>query len=283
MAPSSLPSPLELSGVGGAGAAFAHGAHLTSWTPAGKDSVIWLSALARFEPGMAIRGGVPIIFPWFGAGQTGSFEPAHGFARTRTWNLIEQGMDGADALAVFALDGSANDDENFPFAFSARYEIRLGSTLQLLLAVENTDEQPFSYEAALHTYLHVGDVRRIAVEGLDGCTYLDQADPDGLTVKVQSGDVTITGETDRIYTSSGQVRIVDEVLRRVVVIDKQHSASTVVWNPWVEKASRMSDFGDDEWPSMICVEGGNLRDATIQLEPGKSHEMRYAIQVLPIN
>lgn len=93
----------------------------------------------------------------------------------------------------------------------------------------------------------------------------------------------ITGETDRIYNSSGQVRVVDEVLRRVIVIDKERSASTVVWNPWVEKASHMRDFGDDEWSSMLCIEGGNLRDAAIQLEPGQSHEMRYTIRVLPLN
>jgi glucose-6-phosphate 1-epimerase len=122
----------------------------------------------------------------------------------------------------------------------------------------------------------------VRVEGLDGASYLDQADPGGLIVKQQHGDLTFSGETDRIYTSTGHVRVVDELLGRVLIIDKEQSASTVVWNPWVDKASRMSDFGDDEWPSMLCIEGGNLRADAVQLAPGESHRMRYSVRVEPL-
>ncbi|MFA7324996.1 MAG: D-hexose-6-phosphate mutarotase [Candidatus Nanopelagicales bacterium] len=283
MATQSMLPPIALSSASGSGAVHEHGAHLTSWTPAGNAPVIWMSALARFEPGVAIRGGVPIIFPWFGAGRSGDLAPAHGFARTRPWHLVESGLDGDDAVAAFALEGSATDDPNFPFAFAARYEIRLGQTLRLSLTVENFDEHPFSYEEALHTYFSIGDVRQVVVEGLDGCSYLDQADGNGPSLKVQSGDVTFTGETDRIYAAAGQVRVVDEILGRVLVIDKENSASTVVWNPWVEKAHRMSDFGNEEWPSMLCVEGGNLRESAVRLDPGQSHEMRYSVRVEPLS
>jgi len=238
-----------------------------------------MSAFARFEPSVAIRGGVPIIFPWFGAGRSGQLDPAHGFARTRPWQLESHGTEGDEAVASFALNGAPAGDANFPYAFEARYEIRLGSILQLHLTVENTGASFFSFEEALHTYFRVGDVRQIRVEGLDGCSYLDQADPSGLVVKQQTGDVTFTGETDRIYASRDQLRIVDPVLSRVVTIDKQHSASTVVWNPWIDKARRMSDFGDDEWPAMVCIEGGNLRDAAVELQPGQAHEMRYTVHV----
>ncbi|MDO8733210.1 MAG: D-hexose-6-phosphate mutarotase [Actinomycetota bacterium] len=279
MANESIPSAIALSNTGGTGTVFAHGAHLTSWIPTGNEPVIWMSSLARFETGIAIRGGVPIIFPWFGAGRSGDLTPAHGFARTQPWRLIDQGQAGNDAIAQFSLNGAPTDDPNFPFAFTARYEIRLGDTLQLSFTVENTDKRAFSYEAALHAYFHVSDIRKIALEGLDGCSYLDQADPNGLNVKTQAGDVTFTNETDRIYTASGQVRVIDQAMDRVLIIDKENSASTVVWNPWVEKAKRIRDFGDEEWPSMLCVEGGNLREEAVQLQPGHSHEMRYSVRV----
>ncbi len=275
----SLPAPVVLSAAGGTGAVYEHGAHLTSWTPEGHAPVLWVSALARFMPGVAIRGGVPIVFPWFGPGRSGDLTPAHGFARTQPWRIVDAGTDGDDATAVFELSGDGRAEPNFPSAFSARYEIRLGRTLQLALTVVNRDEQPFSFEEALHAYYRVGDVRRVVVEGLDGCSYLDQADANGLTTKVQSGNVTFLAETDRIYESSGSVRVIDEALGRVLVIEKQNSASSVIWNPWADKAHRMADFGDDEWPSMVCVEGGNLRAGAVELVPGEQHTMRYSVRV----
>ena len=275
----SLPPPIRLVAPGGSGTVYEHGAHLTSWTPDGSAPVLWTSSLARFEPGVAIRGGVPIVFPWFGPGRSGELTPAHGFARTQPWHLVDTGGDGDDATATFELRGDGATEPNFPFSFVARYEIRLGRTLQLALTVENHDEQPFSFEAALHAYYRVGDVRRVRIEGLDGCSYLDQADANGLTTKVQSGNVTFSAETDRIYESSGTVRVIDEALGRVLVIAKEHSASTVIWNPWVDKAHRMEDFGDDEWPSMVCVEGGNLRAGSVQLASGEQHTMRYSVSV----
>ncbi|MDP2287616.1 MAG: D-hexose-6-phosphate mutarotase [Actinomycetota bacterium] len=279
MAAQSIPAPIALTASGGTGEIYTHGAHLTRWNPSGSAPVIWVSHLARFEPGVAIRGGIPIILPWFGAGRSGDMTPAHGFARTRLWRLVEQGFDGDDAIAMFELQGSSSDDETFPYAFKARYEVRIGSALHLSLMVENTGEDVFSFEEALHTYFHVGDVRKIHVEGLDGCSYLDQADPSGLAIKQQSGDLEFLGETDRIYDSSSRVRVVDPVLGRALLIEKEHSASTVVWNPWIDKAQRMSDFGDDEWSSMVCIEGGNLRDAAVHLDPAQSHQMRYSVQV----
>lgn len=242
-----------------------------------------MSDLARRVPDVAIRGGIPIIFPWFGAGRSGELTPAHGFARTEDWQIVDHGSDGGDAFIALALKGAYRDESNFPHAFAARYEVRLGSALHLSLTIENTGDKEFSYEAALHTYFHVGDVREIHVEGLDGCSYLDQADSSGLVIKQQSGDVTFTGETDRIYHSSSAVRLVDPVLGRALLIEKEHSASTVVWNPWIEKAERMSDFGDQQWSSMVCIEGGNVREAAVHLGLGESHQMRYSVHVEPLN
>lgn len=275
----SLPPPIPLVGRNGTGWVYEHGAHLSSWIPEGQAPVLWLSALAVLEPGKAIRGGVPIVFPWFGAGRSGELTPAHGFARTSAWEMVETGTDGAHAVAVLALQGARSQHPQLGGAFRARYEIRLGDTLQLSLRVENVDDHAWSFEEALHTYLCVGDVRSVVVSGLDGCSYLDQADPQGLVVRQQSGDVTFTGETDRVYTSSTPIRVIDESLGRVIVIEKEHSASTVVWNPWIDKAHRMNDIGDDEWPRMLCIEGGNVRDDAVHLAPGQSHTMRYSAHV----
>ena len=283
VASQSIPAPVALAASGSTGEIYAHGAHLTSWVPDGQAPVIWMSTLARFEPDVAIRGGVPIIFPWFGGGRDGSMTPAHGFARTRAWRMTTRGQRSNNAVISFALDSAPGEDDNFPYAFEARYEVELGRELRLALTVENSGDEEFTFEEALHTYFHVGDVRRIRVEGLDSVSYLDQADPAGLIVKQQSGDLTFTKETDRIYHSSTQVRIVDPVLQRVLVIDKEHSASTVVWNPWIDKAHRMHDFGDDEWTAMVCIEGGNLRESAISLQPGQAHQMRYSVHVEPFS
>ena len=278
-----LPAPLPLVGPSGSGEVHLHGAHLTSWTPAGGAPVLWTSAQARYEAGVAIRGGVPIVFPWFGAGRSGELSPAHGFARTATWRLLELGTDGDDALAVLALDSDDEHGDVFPYRFTATYEIRLGSALHLALTVESRDERVFSYEEALHTYLRVGDVRETRVRGLSGHSYLDQVAEGGPRVEVQSGDLSFTQETDRIYAASGSVTVVDPVMGRTIVVDKRHSASTVVWNPWTAKAHAMSDFGDDEWPSMLCIEGGNLRHESVWLDPGDRHEMGYSIRVEPLS
>lgn len=192
-----LPAPITLSCPAGSGAVYEHGAHLTSWAPAGCEPVIWMSTLARFEPDTAIRGGLPIIFPWFGASRAVDLSPAHGFARTRPWHLVELTSEADIAVAMFELHGSG--EPNFPHSFRARYEVRIGSTLQLSLVVENEYWEPFSFEEALHTHLVVGDVREVVVQGLDGSSYLDQVAPGGARVEIQSGDLKFTEETDRIY------------------------------------------------------------------------------------
>jgi glucose-6-phosphate 1-epimerase len=155
------------------------------------------------------------------------------------------------------------------------YEVSVGDELELALTVENLGATPFSYEVALHTYLTVGDVRQVSVAGLDGASYLDKVTG---RRELQSGDVTISAETDRVYDRAGDIDVTDPVLGRRLHIASEGAANTVVWNPWIAKAAAMPDFGDDEWTGMLCIEAGNVRESAVTLAPG-SATLRYRVTV----
>lgn len=263
------------------GEVYLHGAHVTSWQPSGADPVIWMSSAAQFRPGTAIRGGVPICFPWFGPGRTG-LSPAHGFARTAPWRLTGASDDAGAVTLTFAL---THDDvagvpgvQHWPFRFEATYAVTFGEELVLALTVHNAGTESFSFEEALHTYLAVTDVTTATVVGLDGARYLDKAAGGGPEPVVQDGPVTFAGETDRVYLTGVPLTLHDPG-SRTITITPADGADTVVWNPWVDKAAAMADFGDEEWPTMVCVETANALDDAVTLAPGASHTMRVSYAV----
>ncbi|RKQ34828.1 D-hexose-6-phosphate mutarotase [Kocuria tytonis] len=275
-----LPEPLTLTSPHGTGSVLSYGAHAVSWAPEGHEPVLWLSSRAHNETGRAIRGGVPVCFPWFGPGRTGDMEPAHGFARITDWQLTEQGEDGeGNAFAQFTLtpaDVAAELRASFPHEFEARLRMSVGSRLRLELTVTNTGAETFEAEEALHTYLHVGDAQRVTVTGLEGAPYFDKVSKEQRT---QSGELTITGETDAVFAHRGEVRVTDPALGRELVISKEGSDSTVVWNPWADEAVAMADFADDEWQRMLCVEAGNVMGSPVRLAAGESHTIAQVIEV----
>lgn len=258
---------------------FDHGAHVWSYQPDGHAPVLWQSAKSWFSDGQPIRGGVPVCFPWFGAGVSGDLAPGHGFARLQSWHLsdIKDTLDRDGRLLVQYLidDKMTGHQDAFPYPYTAYLRAKFTPEyLGLTLEVTNPGDEPFTFEGALHTYLVVGDVRQVRISGLDGATYLDKVA--GGTA-VQSGDVTITGETDRVYSSTDEVVLDDPVLGRKLVITKHGSANTVVWNPWVDKSAAMPDFGDDEWIGMICIEAANALGDAITLRPGETHTLKQRI------
>lgn len=279
---SALPEPVHLLTAAGSGAVFAHGAHVVSWMPAGDGEVgevLFLSRKAEFDTTTAIRGGIPVCFPWFGPGRTPGMSPAHGFARTATWHLASVD-DGAErATATFRLTEADATSEWFPGAFTAELRVSFGAELEVALTVANTGTAAFSYEDALHAYFAVGDVERVRIEGLEGARFIDKTLGPDAPARSQAGDIAITGETDRVYRSTGQIRIVDPVLERMLVIDKEGSASTVVWNPWVEKARALPDLADDEWREFVCVEVANTLDDAVELAPGERHITGIRVRV----
>jgi glucose-6-phosphate 1-epimerase len=248
---------------------YLHGGHVTHWQPRGRAPVLFLSARSRFAPGAAIRGGVPVIFPWFGPRADSAQAPAHGFARGCAWRLAHDG----EAEVTLALDADGATRAVWPHDFALRLRVALGTRLTITLEVTNTSRARWTYEEALHTYLAVGDVTTVAVSGLEGAAYLDKTDAMARR-RQPAAPVRIAGEVDRVFPGHAAACVVDDpTLKRRVRVDKRGSATTVVWNPGVDRARALPDLGDDEWQTMVCVETANTGDDAITLAPGARHEM----------
>ncbi len=257
------------------------GAHVTNWTPNAAEPVIWLSPAAKFATGKSIRGGVPICWPWFGPHATESAFPGHGFARTVPWEVTEATMlPGGATRLTFRLIENEVTRAQWPHAVQVENHVTVGETLEFDLATRNLGNKEITIGDALHTYFKVGDVRRISIHGLEDCSYLDKVD--GGSSKRQSGLVTIMAETDRIYIESTNDCLIDDpVLRRRIRITKRGSRTTVVWNPWIEKAAKMGDFGDNGYLGMVCVESANAANDVVKIAPGGTHHLWVRYQVEP--
>ena len=259
---------------------YLHGAHVTHYQPAGQPPVLFLSCRSRFEAGKAIRGGVPICFPWFGPLESHPKAPAHGFARTSLWTLTSAQTEGDAVTLVLTLSRDEDEASEWPHAFFAEYAVTVGPELTTALTVRHVRGEPFLYEAALHTYLHVGDARRVTVHGLENTPWRDKVL--GREVAGVDGPIPFVGETDRVYLdTTAPVTVDDPALNRRITVTKQGSASTVVWNPWVAKAAALSDFGHDEWPLMVCVETANIGGDAVTLGPGQSHTTAAVVRTTP--
>ena len=262
-----------------------NGAHLAAWHPRRATApVLWMSRDSQFEAGKPLRGGVPVCFPWFAAHASDKTAPSHGFARIRDWTLTSatEAADGAVVL-VFELASNAPLSPVWPHAFRVRYQLSLGDSLGMSFEVHNPGADPFVFEAALHTYFAVQDVRQVHVTGLESTDYLDKVA--GFARRTEGREpIRITGETDRIYLNTrAACAIHDPGKRRRISIAKTGSETTVVWNPWIDRARAIPDFGDLEWPEMLCIETCNVNAHAVTLAPGASHTMTAAIDVSPIS
>ncbi len=260
------------------GEVYLHGAHVTSWSPLGTE-VLWVSREAIYAPGKAIRGGVPICFPWFADGPDGTATPAHGFARTSEWGLVGATTDGRWVEVILGLTDTGRTRALWPHSFAADYRVRMGEDeLALLLTVTNTGDEPFTFEEALHAYFRVPDIRSTTVEGLDGASYLDMVPGHDRGPHVLDGPIAFTGEVDRTFQGTGATAVIRNG-HRSVTIARDGSNSAIVWNPWINKSAAMADFGDDEWTGMVCVETANAKADAVTLEPGAEHTMAAYISV----
>jgi glucose-6-phosphate 1-epimerase len=263
---------------------YLRGAHLTAWQPADEEPVLFLSEASPFQDGKAIRGGVPIIFPWFGArtatpDSTRTDGPAHGFARISAWQVSFAAVSGDDlhlALTLEPNDASrALGYDHFKLAF----ELVLGKELRMRLTVANLGTTPLHFEEALHTYFTVGDVSKFFVEGLAGAEFIDKTD--NFARKTQhEPTLTLTGETDRLYLNTqSTVALHDAVLDRTITVAKANSNSTVVWNPWAELSRKMADMTAENWRRMACIETANAAENALTLAAGEAHTMEARVSV----
>jgi len=250
---------------------YPHGAHVTAFQKKGGAPLLFMSGSSDFLAGKPIRGGVPVIFPWFG-GREG--HPAHGTARITDWDLAESSL---------LTDQSVRLRFQLPCAEPAdvAFIVTVGESLTMELVVTNTGTTDFTFESCLHTYFQVGDIHGIEVIGLKGARYTDSLTA---TPRVEESEsIRFSSETDRIYQdTSATVEILDPALGRSIVVRKSGSKSTVVWNPWIDKSIRMPDFGDDEWPHMVCVESGNVKENATTLAPGESSTLKVEIDSAPL-
>ncbi len=247
---------------------FPHGAHITKFQPTGQPSMLFLSNQAVFLNGRAIRGGVPVCFPWFGNHNQDSNAPAHGWVRQKKWNLINIISCDEQTLVKFATQ-----TDHFAVLLTAIF----GKDLKMMLQVTNTSTQTESFESALHSYFQISDISKTQIDGLQSAKFLDQ-----LTSQWHQPDnnpIRFTQEIDRIYQFKTDQPAADSITlsntqdNNKIVIDRINARSIVVWNPWIEKAKRLSDLGDQQWTEMCCVECGNIGENQVRLAPGTMHKM----------
>jgi glucose-6-phosphate 1-epimerase len=260
------------------GEMYLHGAHITSWKPSGTEEALFLSSQSRWEHGHAIRGGVPICFPWFGAKVDDPTAPAHGFVRTKAWSLESISQVGRAVTVSMFTESDASTKAWWPAEFRLVYRARFGRELSLELSVSNTGTTTLRFEEALHAYHRVGNIQEARLKGLHGVQYLDKTDSN--RKRMQEGEIAITSETDRVYLdTTAAIELDDAVMHRVTHVVKENSRTTVVWNPWIHKARALPDLPADEWTRMICIESSNVVDFGVDLAPGQQHTMKARMWV----
>ena len=252
-----------------------HGAQVVSFQPVGGQEMLWLSPLTAFRAGTPIRGGIPLCLPWFGPGADG--KRMHGFARNHTWTLTGAGMTPAgETHIVMELSGEASFCDLWPHAFAFRFDLLVGARLTLGLSVENRSPRPAPLSFAFHTYFAVANVANIRIGGLNGTRYLDKLDKrNPQRRKRQTGEVTISAHTDRIYldvprcqslvTPDGQTHI------------ESDARCAVVWNAW-DNDRNMPDLGAGNHVGYVCIERGDVADHAVMLMPGECYRRWMILQ-----
>lgn len=263
------------------------GGQVLTWHPKSQqEPVLWVSKLAQYVPGKAIRGGVPICWPWFGAHPSDSHFPGHGFARVVLWEVTSTNIDASGVVEVelrlAESDVSAQlRPSDWPASVGVSARIRIGEKLEVTLTTTNTSDREIRLTEGLHTYFHVSDIEHVWVLGLDDCEYVDLTD--GNQRHQQSGPIIFERELGRIFVNYDKTTVIeDRKFGRAIHVTGSGSKSIAVWNPWLEKASNMPDLGNEGWRSMICVETANALENAALIQPGQHHTMKaiYSVTIL---
>jgi glucose-6-phosphate 1-epimerase len=261
----------------GSAVIYDYGAHVAEYYDANGKPVLWLSKYSDFQPGLPIRGGIPICFPWFGPSADPKL-PGHGFVRINEWQLVSTTAadDGAIKLTYqFPAIGPGQEFE-WPTPLDVTHEVTVGATLRASLTVKNVGDSAGTFEAALHSYFTVGHVADVTIEGLEGIEFIDKVNPGS---GVDDSALQLTDRTDRVYLSNPGVIVIDDPdLGRRVKVESHGANNAVVWNPWGELAATVADIKDG-WPTMVCVEAASVMDGAIKLSPGQAHTLTTIVGV----
>ncbi|MFW5450938.1 MAG: D-hexose-6-phosphate mutarotase [Methylophagaceae bacterium] len=257
-----------------------YGGQVLSYLPANQtEDLLFLSEKAIYQQGKAIRGGIPICWPWFADDTSGFGRPAHGFARNQQWNVLatDGNADGSTRV-VLALQHNDDSIAVWPYEFQLKLEITIGPTLNIKLTTNNIGGESFDITQALHAYLNIGDVRAVSVADLDGIAYIDKTDD--FVQKLQSGNLVVSGETDRVYQSPPSKLVVnDSALNRKLTLESIGCKTAVIWNPWDKIAASMADVQDEDYKVFMGVEAANADGDVITVAAGASHclQANYSI------
>lgn len=246
------------------------GAQVLSYNTDGLGELLWLSPVAKLGTGKAVRGGIPVCWPWFGPHPDGGDRPAHGLVRARPWVVAatDAGPDGSRiSLELGPCDTTSPD---WPEGSIVRIDIRLADSLAISLTTRNSGPQSICVTQALHTYFAVGGIETVRITGLEGVSFIDQLDRSSL--KREHAPVTFSREIDRIYQEqTGSVILEDRGAARLIEVNKTGSASSVVWNPWIDKSVRLGDMGQDGYRRMVCIETANAGADIVTIPRGGAH------------
>jgi glucose-6-phosphate 1-epimerase len=263
------------------------GAQVLSYQKAGQPPLIWANERALLGRGNPVRAGVPVCWPWFGnlarnpeAVQamrvSDAPAPSHGLARVMKWHLLGADHGGDGVTLQFRLLEADGELASWPHSADLQVRIVLADDLVISLTTRNLGSDSLCISQALHAYFAVSDVRQVSVEELAGLRYIDTLE--GWQERRQVGALQIVGETDRIYLDTPQrLSIADPGWDRRILIDTSGSRSTVVWNPWIDRAAQLPDMADDGWQGMLCVEPANVLGDAVTLAPGESHTLGLRI------
>lgn len=250
------------------------GAHVFHYQAKDKSALLWLSEKAFFETNKAIRGGVPICFPWFGKNKHDATLPQHGFARTAQWSVVlQEELDEGTTHIQLQLTQNKESLKVWAYNFDVRLDVLVSSTLIIELIITNTDTKSFEISTALHTYFNISNIKNIHIEGLENRRYYDSLAQKEL---VQEGSVVINEEVDRVYFEIPKnIFLYDK--NRIIKIQQEGSNSMVVWNPWSEKSSQMTDMTPNSYETMVCLETANaLEDARV-IQPNETHILKVIV------
>ena len=247
-----------------------------------KDDLLFVSAKAYRQAGKAIKGGIPICWPWFGSDPNGKGGPGHGMARTSQWQVTgSRQLDNGDIELKlgFAIEPGAYEYWSLPL--SLELVVTVGEALSLEMLTSNDSDAEVQLTQGFHSYFAVGDIAKVGVNGLDGVAYIDKLNESA--EEIQSGRVEISGEADRIYHGRiGELTIDDASLGRRILIQHEGSASAVVWNPWIDTARAMADLDDRDYERFVCVETVNAGPDLVSLPAGEQARIsvNYRIESL---
>ena len=249
------------------------GAHIFEYSKIGEKPLLWLSEASEFKLGTAIRGGVPLCWPWFGMNKIDTNMPQHGFARTMIWKLLGFSENDECSELTLLLSSSKETLLLWPYKFELSYKIKIANELTLELLTKNCDISAFTITQALHTYFNISNISDVYVSGLENKPYFDSLKQKSF---MQEGRISFNKEVDRVYQDvNNPISLID--IDRTCTITNNGSSSVIVWSPWFEKSTKMSGMKPNSYKSMLCIESANALDDFKTIEPNGTHGLKTTI------